>query len=171
DQLRAALSRFGGVKRRFTAVGEWHPSKGKPPVRVIDDYGHHPVEIEAVLKAARAMVGSGQLIAVHQPHRYTRLRDLFEAFSSCFHAADDVLISPVYSAGEAAITGFDHETLVASITRHGHRRAATLADLDALPATIARLAKPGALVVCLGAGSISAHAGRLAEALESRKKE
>lgn len=168
DQLRTALAGFGGVKRRFTPVGEWRPVKGKPPVRIIDDYGHHPVEIEAVLKAARAMVGTGQLIAVHQPHRYTRLRDLFEAFSGCFHAADDVLISPVYPAGEAPIPGIDHETLVASMTRHGHRRAETLGDLDQLPAAIARIARPGALVVCLGAGSISAHAGALAEALAHR---
>ncbi|MEL6664418.1 MAG: cyanophycin synthetase, partial [Pseudomonadota bacterium] len=168
DQLREALGGFGGVKRRFTPVGEWRPQKGKPPVRIIDDYGHHPVEIEAVLKAARAMVGSGQLIAVHQPHRYTRLRDLFDAFSGCFHAADHVLISPVYPAGEAPIEGINHETLVASITGHGHRKADALESLDALPGAIAKLAKPGAMVVCLGAGSISTHAGGLAEALVHR---
>jgi UDP-N-acetylmuramate--alanine ligase len=165
EQLRTALAGFGGVKRRFTPVGEWHPVKGKPPVRIIDDYGHHPVEIEAVLKAARAMVGTGQLIAVHQPHRYTRLRDLFEAFSGCFHAADDVLISPVYPAGEAPIEAIDHETLVISLRRHGHRRAATLDSLEELPAAITRIARPGAMVVCLGAGSISTHAGTLAKAL------
>jgi len=165
DQLRTALAGFGGVKRRFTPVGEWRPVKGKPPVRIIDDYGHHPVEIEAVLKAARAMVGTGHLIAVHQPHRYSRLRDLFEAFSGCFHAADDVFISPVYPAGEAPIEGIDHESLVASLRRHGHRRAATLDSFEELPGAITGIARPGAMVVCLGAGSISTHAGTLAKAL------
>ena len=165
DQVRTALSGFGGVKRRFTSVGEWTPSKGAAPVRIIDDYGHHPVEIEAVLKAARAMVGKGQLIAVHQPHRYSRLADLFEPFSTCFDAADDVLISPVYAAGEDPMAGIDHESLVASIRRHGHRGVAILESLEGLPEAVRKLAKPGALVVCLGAGSISAHAGKLARAL------
>ena len=165
DQVREALGGFGGVKRRFTPVGEWSPEPGEEPLRIIDDYGHHPVEIEAVLKAARAMVGAGQLIAVHQPHRYTRLRDLFEAFSGCFHAADHVLISPVYAAGEAPIDGINHETLVASIQRHGHRKADALESLEDLADSITRLAKPGAMVVCLGAGNISTHAGQLAEAL------
>ncbi|MEM9739536.1 MAG: UDP-N-acetylmuramate--L-alanine ligase [Pseudomonadota bacterium] len=166
-QLRDALAGFGGVKRRFTPVGEWRPVKDQPPIRIIDDYGHHPVEIEAVLKAARAMVGTGQLIAVHQPHRYTRLRDLFDAFSGCFHAADHVLISPVYPAGEAPIDDINHETLVASIQRHGHRKADVLDDLNTLPATVAKLAQPGGMVVCLGAGNISVHTGHLAEALKS----
>ncbi len=165
EQLKASLAGFGGVKRRFTPVGEWTPETGKPAVRIIDDYGHHPVEIEAVLKAARAMVGSGQLIAVAQPHRYTRLRDLFEEFSRCFDAADEVLISPVYEAGEAPIEGINSESLVASITRTGHKGAAALAALEDLPEAIRAIAKPGAMVVCLGAGSISAYANDLAKKL------
>lgn len=165
DQIRMALAGFGGVKRRFTPVGEWTPVTGEAPVRIIDDYGHHPVEIEAVLKAARAMLGQGQLIAVSQPHRFTRLRDLFEDFSRCFDAADHVLISPVFEAGEAPIEGATAEALVASIARNGHKGAAVLASLDDLPEAVRKLAKPGAMVVCLGAGSITVDAGALAENL------
>jgi UDP-N-acetylmuramate--alanine ligase len=167
EQIRASLSGFSGVKRRFTPVGEWAPATGEPPVKIIDDYGHHPVEIEAVLKAARAMVGQGQLIAVAQPHRYTRLRDLFDDFARCFDAADEVLISPVYEAGEDPIEGFDAASLVAGITRTGHKGAAVLASLDDLPDEIRARAKPGGMVVCLGAGSITVHAGQLAEKLAS----
>jgi UDP-N-acetylmuramate--alanine ligase len=166
DQLRASLSGFGGVKRRFTPVGEFTPETGQPAAKIIDDYGHHPVEIEAVLKAARAMVGSGQLIAVAQPHRYTRLRDLFEEFSRCFDAADHVLISPVYEAGEKPIEGFSAETLVANMRRTGHKGAATLASFDDLPKEIRARAKPGSMVVCLGAGDITRYAGELADKLK-----
>ncbi len=155
-EIRAALAGFGGVRRRFTAVGEWNGAK------IIDDYGHHPVEIAAVLKAARAMVGAGRLIAVAQPHRYSRLSDLFDAFSTCFDAADDVLIAPVYPAGEAPVEGVDHESLVASIRRHGHKNVAALGSLDELAAVIAGIAEPGSLVVCLGAGDITTHANALA---------
>jgi UDP-N-acetylmuramate--alanine ligase len=118
EQIRAALSKFGGVKRRFTPVGEW----GK--VKIIDDYGHHPVEIAAVLRAARDVQGRDKrVIAVVQPHRYTRLRDLFEQFSTCFNDADDVIIAPVYAAGEQPIDGISHETLVkgSSITATARR--------------------------------------------------
>ncbi len=167
QQLRESLTGFGGVKRRFTPVGEYRPDPAGPPVRLIDDYGHHPVEIAAVLKAARAMQNGGQLIAVHEPHRYSRLSDLFEDFSTCFDAADHALISPVYGAGETPVDGIDHEALVASLKRHGHRDARTLANLDALPDAIRELARPGAMVVCLGAGSISGHANKLAAALSA----
>jgi UDP-N-acetylmuramate--alanine ligase len=147
-------------------VGEFTPETGQPAAKIIDDYGHHPVEIEAVLKAARAMVGSGQLIAVAQPHRYTRLRDLFEEFSRCFDAADHVLISPVYEAGEKPIEGFSAETLVANMRRTGHKGAATLASFDDLPKEIRARAKPGSMVVCLGAGDITRYAGELADKLK-----
>ena len=167
DQIRTSMGQFGGVKRRFTQVGEWVPVEGKPPVRIIDDYGHHPVEISAVLKAARAMQGQGQLIAVCQPHRYTRLRDLFEDFSRCFDQADHVLVAPVYEAGESSIDGFNHETLVASIVRNGHRGAATIPSMEALPETLKALAEPGAMVVCLGAGDITKYAAELAEKLSA----
>ncbi|MCA8899657.1 MAG: UDP-N-acetylmuramate--L-alanine ligase [Hyphomonas sp.] len=167
EQIRASLSGFGGVKRRFTPVGEWTPVAGKAPVRIIDDYGHHPVEISAVLKAARAMQGQEQLIAVCQPHRYTRLRDLFEEFSRCFDQADEVLIAPVYEAGESPIEGISADALVNSIRRHGHRAVASLTSLDALPAAIRERVKPGGMVVCLGAGDITRHAADLAEKLAS----
>ena len=161
DQIRASLARFGGVKRRFTEVGEWLPEAGGEPVKIIDDYGHHPVEIAAVLKAARAMQGDRTLIAVCQPHRYSRLSDLFEEFSRCFDQADHVLVAPVYEAGETPIPGITHETLVRSILRHGHRNAQALASLADLPAAVGKLAGPGAMVVCLGAGDITRHAGEL----------
>ena len=167
EQIRNALISFGGVKRRFTAVGEWTPEAGKAPVRIIDDYGHHPVEITAVLKAARAMQGQGQIIAVCQPHRYTRLRDLFEEFSRCFDQADEVLVAPVYEAGESPIEGFDAESLVASIRRHGHRSVSMLESLERLPDVIRAHAEPGAMVVCLGAGDITRYAGDLVSRLET----
>ena len=165
EQLRAALSGFGGVQRRFTDVGDWTPVAGKAPVKIIDDYGHHPVEISAVLGAARDMLGEGQLIAVAQPHRYTRLEDLFEEFSTCFDMADHVLIAPVYEAGEPPIEGISHEALVDSIRNHGHKGATVLSSLDVLPEAIKEVAKPGAMVVCLGAGDISGYANILADKL------
>ena len=166
DQIRTSLAAFGGVKRRFTTVGEWSSKgPGEATVRIIDDYGHHPVEIAAVLKAARAMLGQGQLIAVCQPHRYTRLRDLFDDFSRCFDAADEVYVAPVYEAGETPIDGITSEALVASIKRHGHRGAHVLASLDDLPDMVRKVAQPGAMVVCLGAGDITKYAGELAAKL------
>lgn len=167
EQIRKALIGFGGVKRRFTSVGEWTPVPGEAPVRIIDDYGHHPVEITAVLKAARAMQGQGQLIAVCQPHRYTRLRDLFEEFSRCFDQADEVLVAPVYEAGESPIEGYDAASLVASIRRHGHRSVSLLDSLDSLPAVIRAHAQAGGMVVCLGAGDITRYAGELAAKLQT----
>lgn len=168
EQVKAALAGFGGVKRRFTHAGEWQAVKGQAPVKIIDDYGHHPVEIAAVLKAARSMLGEGQLIAVAQPHRYTRLNDLFEAFSTCFDMADHVLIAPVYEAGETPIEGITHEALVRSIISHGHKGVSALGALDDLPEAIKALAKPGGMVVCLGAGDISTYANALAERLAKR---
>ena len=159
--IRDAFSGFEGVKRRFTRTGV---ANG---VTVIDDYGHHPVEISAVLKAARAMQGQGQLIAVCQPHRYTRLRDLFEDFSRCFDQADHVLVAPVYEAGESPIEGFTHDSLVASILRSGHRGAETLDSLEELPAVLKALAEPGAMVVCLGAGDITKYAADLSANLSA----
>ncbi|MGE3301892.1 MAG: UDP-N-acetylmuramate--L-alanine ligase [Hyphomonadaceae bacterium] len=157
EAIRAGLKNFAGVKRRFTTTGSWNG------VRVIDDYGHHPVEIAAVLRAARE-VTDGRVIAVAQPHRYTRLRDLFEDFSTCFNDADVVAITDVYSAGEAPIEGASGEALVKSLERHGHRRALSL-SLENLPAFVRAEARPGDLVVCLGAGDITAHANALPERL------
>jgi UDP-N-acetylmuramate--alanine ligase len=148
DKIRAALAKFGGVKRRFTRVGEWNGAV------IIDDYGHHPVEIAAVLKAAREST-KGQVIAVVQPHRYTRLKSLFEAFSTCFNDADAVIIAPVYPAGEAPIEDADSNHLVAAVRARGHRHVMALEGPEKLAGMIKELAKPGDYVVCLGAGSIT----------------
>jgi len=160
--IRRALEEFGGVNRRFTLVGEWNGA------RIIDDYGHHPVEISAVLRAARQAAGRGRVIAVHQPHRYTRLASLFEEFCTCFNDADAVAIADVYEAGEAPIEGADRDALVEGLRRHGHRDASSLASPDALADFVAEKAAPGDYVVCLGAGSISAWTRALPEALKER---
>ena len=148
DVIRNALASFGGVRRRFTRTGTWNG------VAIIDDYGHHPVEIAAVLRAAREST-KGHVIAVMQPHRYTRLAALFEQFCACFNDADTVIIAPVYSAGEAPIPGVDRDALVQAIRNHGHRQVVALDGPDKLAGLIAAMAKPGDYVVCLGAGSIT----------------
>jgi len=148
DRIRKGLAGFSGVKRRFTRTGEWNG------VTVFDDYGHHPVEIAAVLKAAREST-NGQVIAVMQPHRYTRLSALFDQFCTCFNDADAVIVAPVYAAGEAPIPGADRDTLVAGLRARGHRRVATLDDASQLAGMIRDIARPGDYVVCLGAGSIT----------------
>jgi UDP-N-acetylmuramate--alanine ligase len=152
--IRKGLAGFGGVRRRFTFTGE---GRG---VRVVDDYGHHPVEILNVLKAARA-VTNGRVIAVVQPHRYSRLRDLFQEFCRCFNDADEVIVADVYPAGEAPIEGADRDALVEGLRRHGHRHVLPLESPAALPALIAAEARSGDLVVCLGAGDITTWAQAL----------
>jgi UDP-N-acetylmuramate--alanine ligase len=154
EVVRATLRNFKGVRRRFTKTGE------VGGVTVIDDYGHHPVEIAAVLKAARAIV-AGKVIAVVQPHRYTRLRDLFDGFCTCFNDADTVLVADVYAAGEAPIDGMTRDALVAGLVAHGHRSARPLAAPGELAGIIRNLARPGDMVVCLGAGSITNWANAL----------
>jgi UDP-N-acetylmuramate--alanine ligase len=146
--IREALAAFGGVRRRFTRVGEWNGAI------IIDDYGHHPVEIAAVLRAAREST-KGQVIAVVQPHRYTRLHSLFEPFSTSFNDADTVIVADVYSAGEAPIEGADRDHLVAALRARGHRQVIALPGPGELAGIVKGLAKPGDYVVCLGAGSIT----------------
>ena len=146
ELIRKALVEFGGVRRRFTRTGEWN---GVP---IIDDYGHHPVEIAAVLRAARE-TSTGRVIAVMQPHRYTRLASLFEQFSTCFNDADTVIVTQVYAAGEAPIAGADRDALVQALRAHGHRQVIALDEPHDLARMIKRLAQPGDIVVCLGAGS------------------
>ena len=159
DVIRKALKGFGGVKRRFTHVGTWNG------VEIYDDYGHHPVEIAAVLQAARSAC-EGKVIAVMQPHRYTRLHNLFDEFSSCFNDADTVLVADVYTAGEQPIEGVNRDALVAGLRDRGHRHVMELESPEKLPALIAKLAKPGDFVVCLGAGSITNWANALPGDLE-----
>jgi len=154
DALRAALHNFKGVKRRFTRAGEWRG------VTVIDDYAHHPVEIAAVLSAARAIV-TGKLIAVVQPHRYTRVSHLFDGFCTCFNDADMVLVADIYAAGEAPIEGVSRDALVAGLIEHGHRNVRPLEEPGSLARIIRELARPGDMVVCLGAGSITGWANSL----------
>ena len=148
EQIRNAIASFGGVKRRFTRTGEWNG------VTVIDDYGHHPVEISAVLRAARES-NDGRVIAVVQPHRYTRLKELFEQFCTCFNDADAVIVADVYSAGEQPIKDIDRDHLVMGIRARGHRNVSALESSERLASMIRGIAQPGDMVVCLGAGNIT----------------
>ncbi|MGR3636156.1 MAG: UDP-N-acetylmuramate--L-alanine ligase [Shimia sp.] len=162
DEIRDALAAFGGVNRRFTKVGEVLGG-----VTVIDDYGHHPVEIAAVLKAARQSLGEagGRVIAVHQPHRFTRLQSLFEDFCTCFNEADVVGITDVFAAGEAPIVGADRDDLIAGLVSHGHRHTVAISNEEELAGMVKDVAQPGDIVVCLGAGSISGWVNALPERL------
>jgi UDP-N-acetylmuramate--alanine ligase len=148
EMIRKALAGFGGVKRRFTKTGDWNG------VTIIDDYGHHPVEIAAVLRAARES-SKGRVIAVMQPHRYTRLHELFEPFCTCFNDADAVIVADVYPAGEAPIAGADRDHLVVGMRARGHRNVTPLESSEQLASLIKGMAQPGDLVVCLGAGNIT----------------
>jgi UDP-N-acetylmuramate--alanine ligase len=159
DEIRAALAGFGGVNRRFTKVAEVNG------VTIIDDYGHHPVEIAAVLRAARQAT-TGRVIAVHQPHRFSRLSHHFDEFCACFNDADVVGISEVYAAGEDPIAGASHADLVAGLIRHGHRHARIVNSEDDLERLVREQAKPGDMVVCLGAGTISTWANGLPARLQ-----
>ncbi|WP_299965316.1 UDP-N-acetylmuramate--L-alanine ligase [uncultured Roseobacter sp.] len=159
EQIRSALAGFGGVNRRFTRVGEVEG------VTIIDDYGHHPVEIAAVLKAARQAT-EGRVIAVHQPHRYSRLSSLFDDFCACFNDADVVGIAEVYAAGEDPIEGASRDDLVAGLIRHGHRHARAVVGEDDLERLVREQSRPGDMVVCLGAGTISAWANGLPARLQ-----
>ena len=162
EEIRAALAAFGGVNRRFTKVGE------VDGVTIIDDYGHHPVEITAVLKAARQAT-EGRVIAVHQPHRYSRLSHHFEEFCACFNDADVVGIADVYGAGEDPIEGVDRDGLVAGLIAHGHRHARAVQGEDDLARLVSEQARPGDMVVCLGAGTISGWAIGLPDRLRALK--
>ena len=146
--IRKAIAGFGGVRRRFTRTGEWNG------VTIIDDYGHHPVEIAAVLKAAREST-NGKIIAVVQPHRFTRLQSLFEEFCTCFNDADTVVVAEVYPAGEAPISGIDRDHFVLGLRAHGHREVIPLQNSADLAGVVHGIAGRGDFVVCLGAGNIT----------------
>ncbi|AKH42384.1 UDP-N-acetylmuramate--alanine ligase [Altererythrobacter atlanticus] len=160
DTIRSGFARFGGVRRRFTRVGE------VAGATIIDDYGHHPVEIRAVLSAARE-AARGRVIAVAQPHRYTRLRDLLGDFQSAFNDADMVYVAPVYAAGEDPIAGVDAAALVAGLKDRGHRFAAEVSGPDDLAERLAGVIADGDMVVCLGAGDITKWAAELAANIEA----
>ena len=158
NKIREALAYFKGVNRRFTKVGELNG------ITFIDDYAHHPVEISAVLRAAR-QISSGRIIAVHQPHRYTRLGTLFKDFCLCFNDADIVAISDVYSAGEQKIPGVSKDHLVTGLIHHSHRHAVAVSNLQELSKLVADNAQSGDLVIFLGAGNISSWASELPKLL------
>ncbi len=158
--LRQSLAAFRGVKRRFTKTGE------TGGITVIDDYGHHPVEIAAVLKAAR-QAGGRNVIAVVQPHRYTRLQSLFEEFCACMNDAGTVIVADVYAAGETAIPGIDRDALVDGLRARGHRSVVPLPSPDHLAEMVHAMAQPGDIVVCLGAGNITAWANALPAQLQT----
>ena len=167
--MRKALSGFRGVKRRFTRVGEVNG------IAIIDDYAHHPVEIETILKTARSVLEEpdAKIIAIFQPHRFTRLQDLFEGFCRCFNEADTVIIADVYAAGETPIEGVNKDSLTKGIHDHGHRDSRSLISKENLPDILAEIAKPGDYILCMGAGDITSWANalpaQLAEAIEKRK--
>lgn len=181
--IQRGFSAFGGVKRRFTKVGE------VDGITIIDDYGHHPVEIRAVLAAAREGVSRvdlppagqggaggttgpvthGRVIAVVQPHRYSRLGDLMDDFQQAFNDADLVYVAPVYAAGEAPVAGVHSEALAQGLRQRGHRAATTVADSDLLASTLANEAREGDIVVCLGAGDITKWAAGLADAIRAKR--
>lgn len=168
DLIRTGFAKFGGVKRRFTRVGTVEVPGGE--VAVIDDYGHHPVEIRAVLAAAREGV-RGRVIAVVQPHRFTRLRDHMDDFQAAFHDADMVYAAPVYAAGEHPIEGIDSAAMVEGIKARGHRAAFQIAGADALAAELAPQLQPGDMIVCLGAGDITKWAAGLAGAITALREQ
>lgn len=162
EVIRSGFGKFGGVKRRFTKAGE------VDGVAIIDDYGHHPVEIRAALAAAREAV-RGRVIAVVQPHRFTRLRDHMEDFQSAFNDADVVYAAPVYAAGEQPIDGVDSEALVEGLKERGHRSAHLISGPEDLADTLTASLEPGDMVVCLGAGDITKWAAGLADAIKTRR--
>ncbi|MEM6585731.1 MAG: UDP-N-acetylmuramate--L-alanine ligase [Pseudomonadota bacterium] len=170
DVIREGFGGFGGVRRRFSKVGSIDLEGGQ--VAVIDDYAHHPVEIQAVLSAAREAVAGqgGRVFAVAQPHRYSRLRDLMDDFQSCFNEADSVYVSPVYEAGEAPLPGFDSAALVTGMKSRGHRSAQTIENADTLAKALAAEISAGDIIVCLGAGDITRWAAGLANAIDSERR-
>ena len=162
EVIRSALANFSGVKRRFTKTGETNG------ITVIDDYGHHPKEIQATLAAARTIQQKkGKIIAVVQPHRYSRLSTLFDGFANCFKDADTVIVTEVYAAGEQPISGYDRDSLIGGIKKNGHKSVYPLMAREDLAKLVTEHAKAGDMVVCLGAGSISQWAYALPDELKA----
>jgi UDP-N-acetylmuramate--alanine ligase len=162
DVISSGLKSFGGVKRRFTKVGEVEG------VTIIDDYGHHPVEIRAVLAAAREGA-QGRVIAVVQPHRFSRLHDLMEEFQAAFNDADIVYVAPVYAAGEEPIEGVDAEALASGLKQRGHRAVRVVESAQDLAQQLRDIAARGDMVICLGAGDITKWAAGLADGIHAAR--
>lgn len=168
SRLQQALEGFTGVDRRFSLRAEVQLSETSLPVSIIDDYGHHPTEITATLQGARAAWPRRRIHAVFQPHRYTRTRDLFEDFAQCFHLAEEVVVCPVYAAGEKPVQGITHTSLAGAISDHGHRGVTVVDDLAGATAHLASSVEPGDVVITLGAGNVNRVCGSLTEALRAR---
>ncbi|MCU0953560.1 MAG: UDP-N-acetylmuramate--L-alanine ligase [Hyphomicrobium sp.] len=164
ETIRAGLAEFSGVKRRFQPTGQWNG------IQIYDDYGHHPTEIAAVLEAARAGT-KGRVVAVCEPHRYTRVRDLFREFCACFKDADSVIVAPLYSAGETPIAGVDQHTLADGIRSTGHRAVTSVDHPSDMVPLLRRYARPGDMVVCLGAGASTEWAASLPQWLSAQAAE
>ncbi len=160
EQIKRGLERFSGVKRRFSKYGE------VGGVSIIDDYGHHPTEIQAVFKAAKSILPNNQLIVVFQPHKYSRTKDLFDEFCNSFFDADIVLVSEIYSAGQEPIAGVTQDALIEGIKKVGHKNVIKLLNEESLPSIIKSQAKKGDMVICIGAGSIGLWASRLSQKLK-----
>jgi UDP-N-acetylmuramate--alanine ligase len=163
DVIRSAMAGFSGVKRRFQLTGTWNG------VAIYDDYGHHPVEIAAVLKAAREGA-RGRIIAVVEPHRYTRVRDLFSEFAACFKDADSVVVTPLYSAGETPIDGIDHTSLAEAIRGTGHGAVVTVGSEREIAPALKSFATSGDIVICFGAGNSTEWAHALPQWLTGEPK-
>jgi UDP-N-acetylmuramate--alanine ligase len=163
DVAKRAIAAFSGVKRRFTPTGSWNGAV------VYDDYAHHPVEIAAVLKAARKAC-SGRVLAVFQPHRFSRVQNLFDDFASCFANADAVIVTPLYTAGEQPIPGITHTTMAEGIRKTGHKQVAVIDSEHELAPMVATLARAGDFIVCLGAGTITDWAYALPQRLNGAQQ-
>ena len=163
DTIRDALANFSGVKRRFQPTGTWNG------VSFFDDYAHHPIEIAAVLKAARAGA-RGRVIGVVEPHRYSRVADLFDEFSSCFSDADTVIVAPLYTAGESPIEGIDHNALAEGIRAKGHKAVVAVPSQNEIATVLSQIAQPNDMVICMGAGTLTEMAHRLPAILAAEPK-
>ncbi len=162
EALRKGLANFSGVKRRFTTVGQFNQAT------VVDDYAHHPTEIAAVLKTARQVAGEHKTVAVFQPHRYSRLKDLWKEFSSCFNEVDTVLVCPVYAAGETPIDGIEHHTFAKALQTMGHKSVIVLDDMTQLAAKLADEVNPKDYIICMGAGDITGYAASLVDSSKAK---
>ena len=163
-KIKNTLKNFTGVERRFQKVGNFKNTT------IIDDYGHHPVEINSALSAARFLAPESKIIAIFQPHRYSRLKDLFDDFCSCFNKADHVFLLDVYAAGEKSIKKFESINLEKGLADYGHKNVLYIQNQNLLAKNLLKLIQPNDLIICLGAGSITKIANNLEEELKNEDK-